>query len=444
MNDDENLVKEVSSLMNKEIKIINELVTLTKDSKEPKNQEIKSFAESQLKKLRLILTRTAEEISGKLEDMTLTKPLPQSQIKFPVLIKEEIKKLKKDKDIFSKKDEEKTSKHKTVDVNITNLEKNTIKRLKKKKKIKVKKKNKKANKYVQVANKLFGGYSQKLRKTSFFTSLNRDIIKANLQVVISSYISVMLLTSLISVFVGFIIFLFFMFFSIGTSLPIVTLAEGSLFQRFLGIFWIPLVAPIITFLGMCVYPSIEKGYIQNRINQELPFATIHMSAIAGSMLEPSKMFNIIISTKEYPHLEKEFAKIINQINVYGYDFITALMNVASNTPSTKLAELLNGIATTINSGGELTDFFEKRAQTLLFDYKIEREEYTKTSETFMDIYISLVIAAPMILMLLLIMMNVSGLGISLSNSAITLIMILGVSMINILFLVFLQLKQPSA
>jgi len=41
-------------------------------------------------------------------------------------------------------------------------------------------------------------------------------------------------------------------------------------------------------------------------------------------------------------------------------------------------------------------------------------------------------------------MKVSGLGISLSTPMITLVMVLGVGMINILFLTFLQLKQPTA
>ena len=61
----------------------------------------------------------------------------------------------------------------------------------------------------------------------------------------------------------------------------------------------------------------------------------------------------------------------------------------------------------------------------------------------MDIYISAVIAAPMILMLLLMMMRISGLGISLSTGMISLIMILAVSLINILFLAFLHIKQPE-
>ena len=74
---------------------------------------------------------------------------------------------------------------------------------------------------------------------------------------------------------------------------------------------------------------------------------------------------------------------------------------------------------------------------------IEKEKQAKAAETFMDIYISVVIAAPMILMLLLMMLKIGGLGIGLSTGAITISMILGVTVINIFFLTFLHLKQPG-
>jgi flagellar protein FlaJ len=194
---------------------------------------------------------------------------------------------------------------------------------------------------------------------------------------------------------------------------------------------------------MYVYPSLEKKSLEGKINQELPFATIHMSSISGSMIDPSKIFSIIIATREYPNLEKQFVKLMNEMNIFGYDFVTALRTIAFNSPSKKLTELLNGLATTITSGGDLPGFFDKRAQSLLFDYRLEREKYTKSAETFMDIYISVVIAAPMIFMLLFMMMKISGLGISLSTQMITLMMVLGVGLINIVFLTFLQLKQPN-
>ena len=168
-----------------------------------------------------------------------------------------------------------------------------------------------------------------------------------------------------------------------------------------------------------------------------------MSSISGSMIEPSNIFKIIISTGEYPNIKKEFTKILNEINIYGLDLVSALRNCSFNCPSSKLAELYNGLATTINSGGNLPEFFDKRSQSLLFEYKIEREKYTKSVEPFMDVYISVVIAAPMILMLLLMMMKMTGLGIQMSGGLITLSIVSGVSMINVVFLMFLKLKQPG-
>ena len=188
---------------------------------------------------------------------------------------------------------------------------------------------------------------------------------------------------------------------------------------------------------------MEKKLHENKINEELPFATIHMSAISGSMIDPTKIFSIIISTDEYPYISKEFTKLLNQINIYGHDIVGALRNLSFMTANPKLSELFNGLSTTINSGGDIAGFFEKRAESLLFDYKIEREKRTKSAETFMDIYISIVIAAPMIFMLLLMMMKISGLGIALSSNMISLIMVVGVAIINVGFLVFLQLKQPD-
>jgi len=243
--------------------------------------------------------------------------------------------------------------------------------------------------------------------------------------------------------ISFFIFIFLMFFNINPTLPIITMVTESFGIRFLKLFWIPIVIPLGTFLFMNVYPSLEKKSLGNKIDAELPFAAIHMAAISGSMIDPTKIFSIISSTKEYPHLEKEFNKLLNEINVYGYDLVTALKDLALNSPSSKLSDLLNGLATTITSGGNLYDFFDKRSQSLLFEYRLDKEKETKAAESFMDIYISVVIAGPMIFMLLLIMMKVSGLGISLSTSTITFLVVGGVSLINIFFLMFLQLKQKS-
>lgn len=323
------------------------------------------------------------------------------------------------------------------------IDQDVLKRLKKRKTREKKKKVRKPSKYVGFANGLFSEPSRKLIEKGSFKSLERDLVRANLNILPRSYLSIMFLSTIVAFFLGVILFLFFLFFTITPLLPIIVPAGEAITMRFLKVFWLIPVLPILTFLLIYLYPALEKRSVESRINQELPFAAINMASISGSMIDPTKIFSIIISTKEYPYLEKEFTKLLNEINVLGYDMVGALRNRAFNSPSKKLSDLLNGLATTINSGGDLPDFFSKRAESLLFDYRIEREKYTRSAETFMDIYISVVIAAPMILMLLLMMMKISGLGVSLSTNLISILMVIGVTLINIVFLTFLHLKQPS-
>ena len=195
-----------------------------------------------------------------------------------------------------------------------------------------------------------------------------------------------------------------------------------------------------------IYLAENVDYVEKEFKELLKGLEIQSKDIKNNL---EKEFRDLLKSSEIQskdiknNLEKEFNKLLNKINIYGYDLVSVLRNVAFNSPSAKLAELFNGMATTITSGGDLANFFEKRAESLLFDHRLEREKYTKTAETFMDIYISVVVAAPMILMLLLMMMQISGLGVSLSPTALSLIMVLGVTVINIFFLTFLHLKQPS-
>jgi archaellum biogenesis protein FlaJ (TadC family) len=120
-----------------------------------------------------------------------------------------------------------------------------------------------------------------------------------------------------------------------------------------------------------------------------------------------------------------------------------LNNVANSTPSTKLAELFSGLSTTITSGSSLQDFFQKRSETLMAAYRLEREDYIKLAEMFMDIYIAVVIAAPMILMIVLILILKFNIVPGLSELELTMLMISIIALINVVFISVIHLKQPN-
>ncbi len=328
------------------------------------------------------------------------------------------------------------------DMKPNKIERETFKRLQKeKKKREDKKEEHRASNYLKMANRFFSKSARKIVDEKTFETLERDLSKANLQFTGQEYLSLIAFSAIISIFVALFFILFFLFFNIGPELPIITRTAEDFGSRIVKLFWLIFVVPIGTILIMYFYPSMERKSKAIRVDQELPFAVLNMSAIAGSLIDPTDIFEIIISTKEYPKLSEQFTKLINETNVYGYDLVSALRNAAYNSPSKRLAELYGGLAVTITSGGDLSEFFDKRAETLLFEYRLEKEKKTKAAETFMDIYISIVIAAPMILMILLMMMKISGLGVALSTQTITLIMVIAVSVINVMFISFLEVKK---
>lgn len=296
--------------------------------------------------------------------------------------------------------------------------------------------------YIKFSNKHFLSTSQDLIKKGYFADLKDSLRKANMEFLFTSYVSVILMSTVLAAVAGVFLALFLLFFKVSFIFPFITPYTGELLPRILKTAWVIIALPIATFLILNYYPGTERDSIGKRIDQELPFAVIHMSAISGSGIEPSEIFKIIGRSEEYVYLGKEIRKVVNQINLYGYDLVTALNNVAKSSPSTKLAELFSGLATTINSGGSLADFFEKRAETLLISYRLEREKFTKVAETFMDIYISVVIAAPMILMLLLVMIQISNIQIGFTTNQIALLIIFAIAILNIFFISFLHIKQP--
>jgi archaeal flagellar protein FlaJ len=321
-----------------------------------------------------------------------------------------------------------------------------IKRLKKRKSFDKEdefKEFKAARGYLKISNRFFLERAKRMIDKDRFKSLSIEISRSNLDVLFGSYVAMMFFSSMLAFFVGLMITVFFFFFNVGFTFPFVSFFDGNYLLRLLKIFWIPIVLPLATFVFLYYYPYTEKKTIAKKIEQELPFAVIHMSAISGSGIEPSEIFKIIGLSKEYPNLRREVRKVMNQINLYGYDLVTAVTNVSKTTSSPKLAELFSGLATTINSGGDLKDFFGKRSESLLVGYRLEREKYTKIAETFMDLYISIVIAAPMILMLLLVMIGVSGISVGFSTTAMTFLIIGVVGVINVIFIGFLNVKQPT-
>ncbi|MBS3084018.1 type II secretion system F family protein [Candidatus Pacearchaeota archaeon] len=326
-----------------------------------------------------------------------------------------------------------------------NIDGELLKKVKKQQKVVVKDvyKFQTSNPYGRMSNRLFLNISQRLVDGGAFKSLRLDIRKSNLNILSTTFLSMIFFSTLVSFFLGVLIMGFFLFFNVNFLELSIKLYSGNYLLRFLKVFWIPFAMPILTFILFYSYPGAEKKSIAQRIDREMPFVVIHMASISGSGIEPIEIFKIIALSKEYEFAGREFRKILNQTNLYGYDLSTALRNVSASTPSLRFSELLNGMGVTINSGGDIRTFFEKRAESLLLEHRLEREKAIKSAETFMDLYISIVIATPMIMMMLLVIISVSKINTGFNTTQMTTAIMGIVAIVNILFLTFLHMKQPT-
>ena len=284
----------------------------------------------------------------------------------------------------------------------------------------------KSSSLVRISNKIFRKKSEKVAHN--FEWLEKDLKKANLSYGLTSYLSMTFFVTFLTFIISFAL--------AGLLIYLKIVSWPSL--------WAPLVIIGVVYLLFMKSPSSQARDIQKEIEYELPFATLHMAAIAGSKIEPVRLLTIISESDEYLSLGKEIKKILVQVKLYGYDLVTSLRNVAGRTSNKKLSELFSGIATNISSGGSLKNYLEKKADSFLLDYQLERKKYIEMSGTFMDIYISILIAAPLILMLLFVVMSVANLSVGGMSLSVLLFLTVGIVVLfNIIFIVILNLKQPK-
>jgi hypothetical protein len=277
-----------------------------------------------------------------------------------------------------------------------------------------------------IANKMFGKKTEKM--VPKMQQMNEDLQKANSGVLLQTFLSITMFITLISFIAGGVIYAALYFLKI---IPI-------------NYIWIVFLLPVVCFFLFYSYPKSEASNIDKKITNELPFVTIHMAAIASSDMEPTQIFQIIAMSDEYKAVGKELKKVLTQVNVYGYDLLTSLTNAAKTVSNKRLSELLLGMATNISTGGSLKVYLEKKAETYLMDYKLSRKQYIEIAGTFMDIYISVLIAAPLIMMLLFIIMNVADMSIAGMSLKMLLFLTVGiVAIMNIIFIFVLNMKQPA-
>ncbi|MCK4432360.1 MAG: type II secretion system F family protein [Methanomicrobia archaeon] len=139
-----------------------------------------------------------------------------------------------------------------------------------------------------------------------------------------------------------------------------------------------------------MYPGFVASNRRRDIESKLAYSVTYMSAMAEAGVAPIIIFENIAKSPLYGEITEEARNIATESKIFGKDIVSVLADYSFVTPSKKFSDLLQGIVTTIRSGGDLNVYLKNKADGIMFDYRETRKEFTDTLGIYSEIFISFI------------------------------------------------------
>jgi flagellar protein FlaJ len=192
--------------------------------------------------------------------------------------------------------------------------------------------------------RLFGQVSPRIIKR-FFPTIKSSLEKGRVRIYPDTYISLMLLTTLI-------------------TLPISIIA-GYLALTF-GI--LPLLIlvflPVFVIAGFIVVPLNNASDRSGGLEREIPFAAAYISVMSSGGIAPYTSFKRLAEVDLMPSMRKEAKDLVKDVEVFGVDPLSALEAAAKKTPLDLFKDFLGGYASTVIIGGDIAHYLERKAEDI--------------------------------------------------------------------------------
>jgi flagellar protein FlaJ len=274
------------------------------------------------------------------------------------------------------------------------------------------------------------------RLLPLFKDVDVNLQKSGLRVSFKGYVSLAILTTLltsVSVFVT-VPLISFLVFHLSPSLIILYAVGATLF------------AGAFSIMGFYLYPIIKADSAKRNLEDGLPFTAGYLSILAGAGVTPAQMFRSLAKIDASLSVCQEARNIVRDVELFGVDIISALDSASKRTPSEKFRELLEGFIATMHSGGELSKYLSERSAQYMRLKKIALRRLGDTLSVLAEFYVVLLVAGPLIMVVMLAVMAMLGGGMpGLLNPRLLLNLLtyLGIPLGSVVFLIMLDMVSPK-
>ncbi len=246
--------------------------------------------------------------------------------------------------------------------------------------------------YNAFATVLFSGLTDRLEKR--FNFLRESLPRADIKIPFRTYLSIVFLNAIVAYLFSLIFFII-----------ITTFLEIKFISEIVFIAYLPFFIAGAVFIVLVVYPYQKVMSRKKNIDINLPFALTHMAAIAESGVPPYMIFRLLSHFEEYGEIAREMKVLVRNIDTFGIDPLTAVRELARKTPSDELRQILLGILSATESGGDVKTYIKNAGEQALFEWRLKREKFMQQLSAYAEFYTGILIAAPLFIIALFAVMN---------------------------------------
>jgi flagellar protein FlaJ len=227
-------------------------------------------------------------------------------------------------------------------------------------------------------------------------NLERTLKQSRIPIPYEVYVCSMVFFSMIAGLIGL---------SVGIAIAFIVNIQPIAFA-----FILPIIAGAgmaqITFFILQMMPNINIKNRASKLIEELPHFIGYMATLATSGLSLEGIFKAIASENTEEEIVKDAQFITRNIDVMGMDLVTAINDLIKRTPAGPYSEMLEGAIITVQSGGDLKEYFIATGKVQLEEKKMALKKSTDSLGVMAEMYTIMLIVFPLLAVIMLSIMAI--------------------------------------
>ncbi|WP_340099797.1 type II secretion system F family protein [Salinibaculum salinum] len=284
--------------------------------------------------------------------------------------------------------------------------------------------------------------------------LRSDLNAARVPVTVAGYLARSVVLALLVASIGAVVGLLaaILFAELGHIAALTGIGSLGAVGRFVSTYRFPIVAFVLavgaglssgagTWYFRYYFPRYLASVRAKKLNLMLPSAISYMYALSRGGLDIVEVFRRLAAAEEtYGELSREAGLVLNHVDYLGRDFMQALREASEVTPCDYTAEFFTDLLGVIESGGDTEAFLADQRNEALQDARVVQDSYIENIALFAEVYVTVLIAGPLFLLILLMVMGITGLG---TLELVNIVVYVGIPLASVLSLLVLdQLGEP--